>query len=144
MPRPTYTYDPEKITEGGKDQMRFELGDTMVEGGFDTCALCDAEYSAIIAGTRRWKAAKLKCLESILFRFGYEIDTDVGELSLSLRQRFEGWKKLRDELKAEIEISAPMAAPRAICGPHYFHAGMMENRRAGGTEEGSRHVPKTR
>lgn len=28
----TYTYDPSKIQENGKDRMRFELGDTMVEG----------------------------------------------------------------------------------------------------------------
>ena len=32
----TYTYEPEKISENGKDRMRFELGDTMVEGGSDT------------------------------------------------------------------------------------------------------------
>ena len=39
----TYAYDPSKLAERGKDLMRFELGDTMVEGGQDTCALCDEE-----------------------------------------------------------------------------------------------------
>lgn len=47
---------------------------------------------------------------------------------------------MRDELKKEIESAAPVAHPQAICGPHYFHAGMMENRRAGGTEGGPGHV----
>lgn len=41
----TYVYDPSKIAENGKDRMRFELGDTMVEGAAETCALCDEEYS---------------------------------------------------------------------------------------------------
>lgn len=144
MAQPAYTYDPTKIAEGGKDQMRFELGDTMVEGGPDTCALSDAEYTAIIEATPRWKKAKLRCIESILFRFSYEVDTKVGALSLSLSQRLEAWRKLRDELKAEVETAAPIASPQAIRGPHYFHSGMMENRRSGGTEGGPGHVPPHR
>lgn len=144
MAQSAYTYDPSKIAEGGKDQMRFELGDTMVDGGADTCALNDAEYTAIIEATPRWKKAKLRCIESILFRFSYEVDTRVGALSLSLSQRLEAWRKLRDELKAEVEIAAPIAHPQAIGGPHYFHAGMMENRRTGGTEEVPGHVSPNR
>lgn len=144
MAQSAYTYDPTKIAEGGKDQMRFELGDTMVEGGADTCALTDAEYTAIIEATPRWKKAKLRCIESILFRFSYEVDTRVGALSLSLSQRLEAWRKLRDELKAEVETAAPVVNPQAIGGPHYFHAGMMENRRSGGTEGGPGRVPPHR
>ena len=48
MRKDTYTYDPEKITEPGKDRMRFELGDTMVEGLSDTTALTDEEIQAAI------------------------------------------------------------------------------------------------
>lgn len=140
MAQPAYTYDPTQIAQGGKDQMRFELGDTMVEGGADTCALTDAEYTAIIEATPRWKKAKLKCIESILFRFSYEVDTRVGALSLSLSQRIPVWEKLRDKLEAEVGAAAPAANPQAIGGPHYFHTGMMENRRGGGTEEGPGHV----
>lgn len=140
MAQPAYSYDPTKIGEPGKDKMRFELGDTMVEGGVDTCALTDAEYTAIIEATPRWKVAKLRCLESILFRFMYEVDTDVGELSLALHQRRDAWKAMRDELKDEIEAGVPIASPQAIGGPHYFHVGMMENRRSGGTEGGPGHV----
>ena len=39
MAKGTYTYEPGNITTAGLDLMRFELGDTMVEGGADTCAL---------------------------------------------------------------------------------------------------------
>ena len=38
-----YNYDPAAVAEYGKDRMRFELGDTMVEGGPDTTALTDEE-----------------------------------------------------------------------------------------------------
>ena len=37
----TYSYDPAKLEEDGKDLMRFQLGDTMVEGKEKTCALTD-------------------------------------------------------------------------------------------------------
>ena len=34
----TYTYDPSMITLKGKDQMRFALGDTVIQGGNMTTA----------------------------------------------------------------------------------------------------------
>lgn len=37
----TYTYEPAMITSYGKDRMRFELGDVMVDGRERTCALSD-------------------------------------------------------------------------------------------------------
>ena len=71
MAQLTYTYDASKIAEHGLDQMRFELGDTMVDGGVETCALSDQEYKAVIEAYPRWKRAKLACVESILRRFSY-------------------------------------------------------------------------
>lgn len=47
----TYQYEPGNIAEYGKDRMRFELGDVMVEGKEKTCALCDEEYNAVIPET---------------------------------------------------------------------------------------------
>lgn len=75
----TYTYDPSKIQENGKDRMRFELGDTMVEGEAETCALSDEEYTAILAlHPNKWRKAKLALLSSIMYGFMYEVDTKVG------------------------------------------------------------------
>lgn len=92
----SYTYDPSKITENGKDRMRFELGDTVVEGMEETCALTDEEYKAALAMyPRKWRKAKLALLSSIVHRFMYEVDTKVGPLSLSLHQRAEAWKAMR-------------------------------------------------
>ena len=55
----TYSYDPTKIKARGKDQMRFELGDTQTDGGADTCALADEEYEAVLAGLKAGKKAWL-------------------------------------------------------------------------------------
>ncbi len=136
----TYTFDPSKIQENGKDRMRFELGDTMVEGEGETCALSDEEYTAIIAMyPNKWRKAKLALLSSIMYGFMYEVDTKVGPLSLSLRQRAEAWKAMYDELKAEDAMMAvPSAHPQAISPQHYFYEGMHDNREQGGTERGKR------
>ena len=64
MSKGAYTYEPGNITEFGKDRMRFELGDTMVEGLADTTALTDEEIQAAIdAYPNKWKRAKLMLLE---------------------------------------------------------------------------------
>ena len=97
----TYQYEPGNIAEYGKDRMRFELGDVMVEGKEKTCALCDEEYNAVlpekIPTTRQWKKAKLRCLESIMCKFAFEPDTKVGPLSLSMGERAKLWKEMYEE-----------------------------------------------
>jgi len=134
----TYTYDPAKINENGKDRMRFELGDTMVEGGAETCALTDEEYNAIIGRyPGKWKKAKLELLRSILQRFAYEVNTKIGPLSLELRGRFDAWKALHDELSKEVSKMAAPSLNRSITEkPPYFYEGMHNNHAAGGTEGG--------
>lgn len=122
----TYTFDPSKIQENGKDRMRFELGDTMVEGEGETCALSDEEYTAVIAMyPNKWRKAKLALLSSIMFSFMFEVDTKVGPLSLALRERAKAWKAMYDELKAEDAMMAvPSAHPQAVSSRHYFYEGI--------------------
>jgi hypothetical protein len=136
----TYTYDPSQINTSGKDRMRFELGDTMVEGGAETCALTDEEYNAIIgAYPSKWRKAKLELLKSILMRFAYEVNTTVGPLSLQLRGRFDAWKQMHDELVAEVgNMGIPSLNPHITEKPPYFYEGMHDNRAAGGTGGGRR------
>lgn len=136
MARYTYSYDATKIGERGKDRMRFELGDIMVEGMEQTSALSDEEYNAILqAYPGKWKKAKLLLIESIMRRFSYEVDTDVGPLSISLRQRYDDWKAMYEQLKKEVcAATVPSANPAAISGGHYFTEGMHNNPNAGGTE----------
>jgi hypothetical protein len=142
MAKRTYSYDPTKIGENGKDRMRFELGDTMVEGGAETAYLTDQEITAILSAyPNRWKRAKLALVESLCRRFSYEVDTKVGPLSLGLKGRVEAWKEMHNELKAEIGgYAVPRANPAAIGGSAYFYAGMMDNPSTGGKEGGGNDV----
>ena len=130
----TYTYDPKKITEGGMDQMRFELGDTVVKMKELTSPLCDQEYNAILKKYgKNWRVAKLKCLEAIVMKMAYEVNTSVDGLSYSMDQRFERWKAMLDEekKKAKAMSSVPRVGNEASLMPHgrtpYFYNDMQAN-----------------
>lgn len=132
-----YTYDPTKITEKGLDQMRFELGDTVVDMEGITSPLCDEEYQAIIAGNKSWRVAKLRCLEAIVMKLAYEVNTSVGGLSYSLNDRYERWKKMLDEEKKVVAgiMGVPTAGDPSSLIPHgltptpYYYNDMQANRR---------------
>ena len=129
----TYSYSPTKIRARGKDQMRFELGDTAIDGGADTCALADEEYEAILddvqPGKRAWLSAKAAILEAILFKLSYQVDTRIDTLSYSLGARAEHFRKLLDQVKAEIPASAgmPSIADSAAHKPPYYYTDMHKN-----------------
>lgn len=134
----TYTYEPNGIGEKSKDRMRFELGDTMVEGGAATSALSDQEIlAAINLYPNSWKRAKLACLESICRRFAYEPDTQTGPLSLSFGSRAKLWREDYEKLKKEVAngaVSVPKYGASKGSGKPYFYVGMMESREAGDKE----------
>lgn len=135
MANGNYTYEPEKIKENGKDRMRFELGDTMVEGRSDTSALTDEEIEAAFnMYPDSWKRAKLALLESICRRFAYEVDTKEGPLSFSLSQRAKIWRDDYEKLKKEVDLESATVPNSFGAGkkkPPYFYAGMMGNPRTG-------------
>jgi hypothetical protein len=128
-----YTYEPEKIREPGKDRMRFELGDVMVEGAADTTALTDQEIQAALAcHPKSWKKAKLMLLESLCRRFAYEVNTETDKLKLSLYDRAKIWRQDYEKLKKEVS-SESCSVPRFNVGvpgkSPYFYTGMQQNRR---------------
>jgi len=131
----TYSYDPTKITGRGKDQMRFELGDTSTERGQKTCALSDEEYTAMLEGIqpgkKAWLYAKLHILEAILFKLSYMVDTKIDVLSYDLGGRAKQWQNLYEMLKKEIQASfgVPTMDSRAAHKPPYFHTAMNDNPR---------------
>lgn len=135
---PSYSYDPTKITDGGLDQMRFELGDTVIDMEAITSPLCDEEYNAILTKYgKNWKKAKLKCLEAIVMKLSYEVNTSVAGLSYSLSERYNRWKEMLDEAKRDAKASSIAAVPRAgdpsSLMPHggtpYFYNDMQANHR---------------
>lgn len=104
MAKGTYTYDPGNVKELGKDRMRFELGDVMVEGCSDTTALTDEEIQAAIETyPKSWKKAKLMLLESLCRRFSYEVSTKTGPLTLELQERAKLWREDYDKLKKKCQ-----------------------------------------
>ncbi len=133
MAKGVYSYEPGNVRELGKDRMRFELGDTMVEGGPDTTALTDEEIQAALETyPKSWKRAKLMLLESLCRRFAYEVDTKTGPLEFSLHDRAELWRADYDSLKKEISAEAcnvPLFGDGACKKPPYFHTGMHRNGR---------------
>lgn len=125
-----YSYDPSNIGEYGKDRMRFELGDTMVEDGANTSALTDEEINAMLElYPKRWKKAKLALLESICRRFSYEPDTKAGPVTFSFGERAKIWREDYSVLKKEVAREY-VKVPK-FCGgkvtDSYFYSGMMEN-----------------
>ena len=134
MPK-TYTYDPSGIKEFGKDRMRFELGDTMVEGLSDTTALTDEEIQAAIDSyPKSWKKAKLMLLESLCRRFAYEVDTKTGPLWLYMQERAKLWRSDYDQLKKEVSAESCSVLRFGDGGhtkPPYFYTGMQRNERTG-------------
>ena len=133
----SFTYDPTLITAGGVDQMRFELGDTVVDMGGIASPLYDEEYAAILDKYKNWRLAKLKCLEAIVMKMSYEVNTSVGGLSYSLDQRYERWKKLLEEDKKIMAgiAGVPVAGDPNSLIPHgltptpYYHDDMQANLR---------------
>lgn len=133
MAKGAYTYNPANVKEHGKDRMRFELGDTMVEGGPDTSALSDEEIQgALDAYPASYKRAKLMLLESLCRRFAYEVDTKTGPLWLYMQERAKLWRQDYEQMKKEVSAescSVPRPAGGASGRPPYFYAGMHQNRR---------------
>lgn len=135
MANGSYTYNPADIREQTVSRMRFEIGDTMVEGGSDTTALTDEEIQAAIDSNSKWKRAKLMLLESLYRRFSYEVNTKTGPLTLELHARAAMWREDYLTLKKEIQQES-CSVPRFTSGgsdkPPYFYAGMQENERTKG------------
>ena len=139
----SFTYDPRNIGQAGKDKMRFELGDMLVENPNERY-LSDEEITAVIEANPSWKKAKLALVSSLLFRFSYEVDTRSGPVDWKLSQRYQAWKKLYDELKDEAAAAGSIPpAPSSAKRPPYFFEGMHDNRSIG--ERGRvHHVPPPR
>ena len=136
MANGSYNYNPSDIKEQTVSRMRFELGDTMVQGGADTTALTDEEIQAAIdSHPKSWKRSKLMLLESLCRRFSYEVDTKTGPLTLGLHDRAAMWREDYLSLKKEIRqesCSIPRFAGGGSDKPPYFYSGMHENERTKG------------
>lgn len=138
-----YTYDPAKIAENGKDAMRFQLGDTQVDGGAGTAFLADEEIVAVIAINKtNWKRAKYALIEAVCNRLAFETDWSDDGTSFKLDQRAERWRKMLADAKKDLEVSVPLPGSikdsmRGSDGGHYFYGGMQQSPH---TEQGDKRL----
>ncbi len=135
----SYSYDPSKIKAHGKDQMRFELGDTDLSGNnplsghCDTCVLSDEEYEAVLSdlkpGALAWKKAKLQILDAVIHKLSLQVDTKIDVLEYKFSERYDAWFKLYNDLKSQISNSpaAPSASTDAVFKNPYFYTGMISS-----------------
>ena len=127
------TYDPSKVSEKGKDAMRFQLGDTLVDGEGATAFLADEEITAMIeAHPRSWKRAKYRLIEAVCNRLSFETDWSDDGTSFKLDQRAERWRKMLEAAKKDLETTVPISGSIAdgMRGPdqgHYFYSGMQQS-----------------
>lgn len=131
-----YTYDPTKCMDGGVDQMRFELQDTVVEMGGTASPLCDEEYQAVLdKHGHNWKMAKYVCLKAIVMKLSYEVSHSIDGMSYSLSERYSRWKEMMDEEKKSLSAvnSVPRVGHPGSLMPHghtpYFYNDLHANRR---------------
>lgn len=131
-----YTYNVRNLNSNSVDQMRFELGDTSIDGKDKTSALCDEEYAAMIEkafniDNKGWKWAKFLCLEAIMMRLSYEVDYQTDSISFSLSQRYKNWKQMYDEEKKLNKSTIPSfnLGANNINSNAYFKLGMQRNPR---------------
>lgn len=133
----TYTYDPRQIGAKSVSRVRFELGDTAVDGGADTAYLSDEEIDAMLtAHPTSFRAAKIALAESVYMRLSYEVNTRVGPLTLELQSRADHWKKLLDDLKGGASTPKAPGYTASASGQNgsqpYFYSGMHDNEGAEG------------
>ncbi len=128
-----YTYDPSKAGENGMDAMRFQLGDTMVEGEGATAFLADEEITATLAAhPSSWKRAKYHLIEAVCNRLSFETDWSDDGTAFKLDQRAERWRKMLEAAKKDLETTVPipgsiMESMRGRDQGHYFYGGMQQS-----------------
>jgi hypothetical protein len=116
--------------------MRFELGDTHVDGGVESCVLADEEYYALLEdlkpGLKSWLTMKLTIIEAIQFKMSFQVDTKIDVLAYANGARADRWQMLYEKTRRQLlaNIGMPTIAGSAVRKPPYFYTGMDDNKRA--------------
>lgn len=125
----TYTYDPKLICDKGRNQLRFELGDTAVEQGGMGCGFSDEEYDCFLNeekfSPRAWLELKLYILKCLLNKFAFQVNTKVDVLEYDFTSRVLVWERLRDQLEKEISVCQIPISTSSRNSKPYFYENML-------------------
>ena len=129
----TFSYDATKINDGGLNQVRFELGDVLVEEPEKSAYLSDEEILAVLESSKTWRRAKFRLVESLLRRFSYETDVKIQNAEWSLSDRVDEWRRLYNQLKGEVEAEELAEGGFGLSSrksrPPIFRIGMHDRRK---------------
>jgi hypothetical protein len=108
-----WTYVPGNVSQGGRDAVRFALGDVRPTDQLMADEEIDGALArtAAVAGVADYGAAAAACAEALAARFRNQVDLSAGSLRLSYAQRAQHWT---EEAKRLRRISVSSHAPRAI------------------------------
>ena len=93
----TYTGDP---SSSNKDEVRFLAGDT----DFDSQLVTDEEIAYAIAQEANNRMAAVRVARAIAAKFSRDVDKAVGDLKISLSQRYKQYVALISTLESEAAI----------------------------------------
>ena len=144
-----WTYEPGRLAEGGKDRVRFAVGDTDP----DDALLEDEEIEAVLSEHPDWREAAARCARAIASAFYREVTLKAGSVALEFRQRAESYERVAARLEREAGLAPPLPgeygpggagstsvgiSAGGLAGPFggYFRTGMMDH---GGNARGDRY-----
>lgn len=118
----TWTYDPEKIHDNPKDQVRFLIGDVI-----DAEQLVQDEEIefALSKGRNIYMAAAMLC-DGIAAMFSRQVDSKTGDVEDKFSQRAAAFAKRAEELRKEGNSGALATAKPLAGGINVFEKQMAE------------------
>lgn len=96
----TYSGNPASST---RDAVRFEIGDT-ITGDQE---LSDEEIAYVLTQETNVKYASAACCDRIAAKYARKVEKSVGDLKLSMQQKFDQYMKLAERIRSRAG-SAPI------------------------------------
>lgn len=125
-----FTYAPDNIPNGGRDRVRFEVGDT----DSTDVRLQDEEISGALAATNDdWQRAAGVCARAIANKLRRQVEK-AGAIDLGTQNRIDGYLAMADRLDGGGSLQVPGVSGQGLSAGgmagaegNYFSKGMQNN-----------------
>lgn len=98
------TYDPSKIKDGGRDEVRFLVGDTGPGFGEEDWLISDEEIDAIIAVVTITLLAAAEVADSISARFSRKVNVTNSRIKLENQAKAKAYMELARKLRGRAGV----------------------------------------